>query len=451
MSSLTSHAAAIGCLVVLASPGITSDSAHQDESWSCDQQPIVITRASLWTPERLMRNREIVVDKGVVTKIGSRVERPASARVIDAEGAIVLPGLIDSHAHLDVWPGPIAHDAAPREQALTALSRQTLSSGVTTVRMHLSGLDDGPAFKRRAAADCFPAPRVILGGPGLEGGAPDLAVRLMRGVSGPDDARRKVREVASSGADWLALHDADRFSQAERDAIAAEADVRAIKLMAAGDRFDEIRAALSVPGVITLEYLNRTTAPAYPDDLIQLLQRHRRSIYMVTPIGYYTRFHNYRMNPAAVTSPIHTRFFEPRFAEGLLAALQRQLREGDGGAIEVSFQTLGPKFRQLRAAGLTLLLGTDSGSPGQFHADAIWHEMRAWRELGVPIDRIIEAGTVLPSRMLRRSDIGQVREGARADLVIYAGNLNETLDVNSVRDVIKGGVVFARNGRWVGP
>jgi imidazolonepropionase-like amidohydrolase len=450
MSSLTVPAAAIGCLAALTSSISTSDSARQSDAWTCDQQPIVITRASIWTPERVLTNREIVVDKGVVTKIGSRVERPASARVIDAGGSIVMPGLIDSHAHLDVWPGPAPDNAIPRDQVLNILGRQTLSSGVTTVRMHLSGLDDGPAFKQQAAADCFPAPRVILGGPGLQGGVPNLAVRLMRGVSGPDDARRKVRDIAS-GADWLALHDADRFSQAERDAIADEAEVRAIKLMAAGDRFDEIRAALSVPGVTTLEYLNRTTAPAYPDDLIQLLQRHRRSIYVVAPIGYYTRFHGYRVNPAAVMSPVHTRFYESGFAEGLLAGLQRQLREGDGGPIEASFQTLGPKFRQLRSAGLTLLLGTDSGSPGQFHSDAIWHEMRAWRDLGVPIDRIIEAGTVLPARTLRRSDVGQIREGGRADLVIYNGDLRETLDVSGVRDVIKGGVVFVRNGVWVGP
>jgi imidazolonepropionase-like amidohydrolase len=453
MSALTVRPAALACLIAafFASPDTTSQASHQAEAWACDQTPIVITRASLWTPEGIQTKRELVVEKGSIRRIGNRVDRPGSAREIDAEGAIVLPGLIDSHAHLDVWPGPMPRDAMPIEQVLSTLGRQTLSSGVTTVRMHLSGLDDGPPFKRQAADDCSPAPRVVLGGPGLEGGAPDLAVRLMRGVSSPEDARRKVRDVASSGADWLAIHDADRFSKLELEAIAAEAQVRAIKLMAAGDRFDEIRAALSVTGVITLEYLNRTTAPAYPEDVIRLLQRHLRSIYLVTPIGYYTRFHGYRLNPAAVTNPIHTRFIDPAFAEGLLAALQRQLREGDGGAIEASFQTLGPKFRQLRAAGLTLLLGTDSGSPGQFHSDAIWHEMRAWRDLGVPVDRIIEAGTVLPSRMLGRSDIGQIREGGRADLVIYSSDPRKTLDVGDVRDVIKGGVVFVRNGRWVGP
>lgn len=393
MTASTVRAAAFACLIASFSafPDTASQASHQAGAWACDQNPIVITRASVWTPEGIQTKRELVVEKGSIRRIGSRVDRPASARVIDAEGAIVLPGLIDSHAHLDVWPGPMPRDAM---QVLSTLGRQTLSSGVTTVRMHLSGLDDGPPFKRQAADDCSPAPRVVLGGLGLEGGAPDLAVRLMRGVSGSEDARRKVRDVAASGADWLAIHDADRFSKLELEAIAAEAQVRAIKLMAAD---------------------------------------------------------GYRRNPAAVVNPIHTRFIDPKLADGLLSALQRQLREGDGGAIEASFQTLGPKFRQLRAAGLTLLLGTDSGSPGQFHSDAIWHEMRAWRDLGVPVDKIIEAGTVLPSRMLERSDIGQIREGARADLLIYGGNLRETLDVGRIRDVIKGGVVFVRDGRWIGP
>jgi imidazolonepropionase-like amidohydrolase len=448
---VTAPAAAIGCFAAAAAFAYIPAGGRQAGGVPCDQQPILITRASIWTPNGIQKQRELLVEKGFIRKIGTRVKKPASARVIDAQGATVLPGLIDSHAHLDAWPGPVPRDAAPIEQALSALSRQTLSSGVTTVRMHLSGLNDGPAFKRQAAADCFPAPRVILGGPGLQGGVPDLAARLMRGVSGPDDARGKVRDVASSGADWLALHDADRFSKQERDAIAAEAEVRAIKLMAAGDRFDELRAALSIAGVVTLEYLNRTTTPSYPEDLVQLLQEHRSSIYVVPPIGYYTRFHSYRMNPSAVANPIHTRFIDPKLAEDLLTGLQRQLREGDGGAIETSFATLGPKFRQLRSAGLTLLLGTDSGSPGQFHSDAIWHEIRAWLDLGVPIDRIVEAGTILPARMLRRPDLGQIREGARADLVIYSGDLRERLDVTGVREVIKGGVIFVRDGRWVGP
>ena len=44
--------------------------------------------------------------------------------------------------------------------------------------------------------------------------------------------------------------------------------------------------------------------------------------------------------------------------------------------------TLGNKFRQLRETGVTMLVGTDSGIPGNFHTDSTWRELDAWVKLG---------------------------------------------------------------------
>ncbi|MCW5765985.1 MAG: dihydroorotase [Phycisphaeraceae bacterium] len=43
---------------------------------------------------------DVAIDGGKVAAIGKRLARPAAARVIDAEGCLVTPGLIDPHVHL---------------------------------------------------------------------------------------------------------------------------------------------------------------------------------------------------------------------------------------------------------------------------------------------------------------------------------------------------------------
>ena len=108
--------------------------------------------------------------------------------------------------------------------------------------------------------------------------------------------------------------------------------------------------------------------------------------------------------------------------------------------------------QELVRTGFRMVLGSDSGSNGQFHADAIWHEMRAWRDLGVPPREIVRAGTALPAAMLGNGAIGRIAPGARADIVIYRGRLEAgDMDVRSVTHVLKGGIVFVRDGQWLGP
>lgn len=58
-------------------------------------QALVITGGSLLGRERA----DVVVENGVITEIGSNATR-VGARVIDAAGLVVLPGLVDLHTHL---------------------------------------------------------------------------------------------------------------------------------------------------------------------------------------------------------------------------------------------------------------------------------------------------------------------------------------------------------------
>jgi imidazolonepropionase-like amidohydrolase len=106
----------------------------------CDREPLVITRATLWTADGLVENAEVAFTGGRVAAVGKSgaVARPPGAQVIDASGDTLLPGLIDAHAHL-VFPGGAPKEIRddPRRLEFSITGKQLLRSGVTTARIHL--------------------------------------------------------------------------------------------------------------------------------------------------------------------------------------------------------------------------------------------------------------------------------------------------------------------------
>jgi imidazolonepropionase-like amidohydrolase len=110
---------ASGLCVVLAScatqpdkPAASAPSAPQKLAYPSTYKPasappIVIRNATILTGtgERL-NGADLVIADGRIQSLGSNAAPPANARVIDANGKWVTPGIIDVHSHLGVYPSP---------------------------------------------------------------------------------------------------------------------------------------------------------------------------------------------------------------------------------------------------------------------------------------------------------------------------------------------------------
>ena len=83
----------------------------------------------------------ILIEEGVIKQLGVGLEAPAGAAAIDAAGAAVTPGLIDSHCHV------VLGDYTPRQQMQNFLE-SSLHGGVTTSisagEVHLPGRPQDP-------------------------------------------------------------------------------------------------------------------------------------------------------------------------------------------------------------------------------------------------------------------------------------------------------------------
>ncbi len=436
--------------------GLTSclSIAHATETWHCDQSPLVIENVRLWGEPS---TKSLVITNGTIQWIGSEQNLPAAhehARRYNGDGALVLPGLIDSHTHLDALAAAkhLQRELDIQTEIFPITMRQTLFIGVTTARAHLAGLADMALMQEMSANECMPSPRVILSGPGLLGGAPDTNARLMRGVKSAEDAKAKIEEMAALGASWVALHGITRFTEDELSTIIDVAQKFDLKLMADTDSFGDLAVALEHP-IISGEYINRSSAPAYPDAIIDTLQARDSDFFVVPPIGFYTRSYQYAQSDMP---PLPDDLFA--FVPSEIASIMRtQFKDAFGrdeyiaGAI-AAFPTYQEKFDQLRQAGAKIVIGTDNGSLGQFHHDAIWHEMSAWHEMGVTPADVLKGATSTPASMLHLPQLGTLSPGAVADIVLYRGDMaSGEFDRNRVETVIKGGVIFVANGAWVGP
>lgn len=142
----------------------------------------------------------VVVEGDRIAAVGADATPPRGARVVDASGRYLIPGLWDMHVHL-------TYDDALVE----AMPRLFLSYGVTSVRDTGGLLDELLPVVRSMRADGAVAPRVFFSGPLLDGefvvydgdGRPEIGTAN----PSPEAARANVASLAEAGVDFIKVYE----------------------------------------------------------------------------------------------------------------------------------------------------------------------------------------------------------------------------------------------------
>jgi imidazolonepropionase-like amidohydrolase len=167
-------------------------------------------------------DQTILIEGEKIVAVGpsSSVKVPEGARVIDATGKSVIPGLIGLHDHMYYGGMKFMGDSYPR---------LFLSAGVTTIRT--TGSVDSYQelnLKRRIDSLLIPGPGIVVTGPYLQGSGGGISA--MHPLSGPEDARRMVRYWAEEGVTWFKAY--TQISRADLGAAIDEAHKRGVKVTA---------------------------------------------------------------------------------------------------------------------------------------------------------------------------------------------------------------------------
>jgi len=199
----------------------------------------------------------------------------------------------------------------------------------------------------------------------------------------------------------------------------------------------------------TLDYIDRTVEPLYPAPVLDLIRR-QKNLVLVPTLGVRYRADVYTRNPELLEQPGLVPFLTPPERAFVLANARKDLAGPDTARALQVWPTLAGKLRQLRSLGLPVAIGSDAGSPLNFQADSIWWELEAWRSSGVSHREALTAATETGARVLGLTDVGRLVTGARADFVLYRGDVERgPFDAARVLAVGKSGVLYVNDGKWV--
>lgn len=402
-------------------------------------------------------NGIVIINGDRIVKIGTlnTLGIPAGARVVEAKGKYLLPGLIDAHVHLedvglsDVGELPAGWDSPERRRELVLINaRLDLIAGITTVR-DLGSTELVLHVRDDINAGRLIGPRIIAAGRQLVKRTPGATrERIFLEFDGPDEARAKVRELASMGVDLIKIrltHQRSVPSLEEVRAIVGEAHRLGLSATVHTDvpADDLVRLAVEA-GADGIEH----NAPLRVNDEALLKEMARRGMTLMAGSG---EFYVQRFDDSGLGGPIGTaarRLFPREVVSALRRgadALRKQTAEmkmsgWDAGQVQGRFVR---ETERARKAGILLVFGTDAGGYLAIHGEeykALYGETRMG---STPMESLLMA-TRDAARALRREDeLGTIEEGKLADLIVVdADPLVDMRNLHRICLVIKGGTVY---------
>lgn len=359
-----------------------------------------------------LRAQDVVIDGSTIAFDGAA----DADETFDLTGATILPGFIDAHVHvvlssldaMDNLAMPFSYQFFLAEKNL----EKTLDAGITTVR-DASGADlgiqkavddgliDGPALRISLIALSQTAghgdhwlpsgniPETFMEHPGRPGGV----------VDGPDEARKRVRELVRAGANFIKVNTSGgvfsprdnplhaHFTDEELQAIIGEAARVDVPTMAHAHGVGGVKAAIR-NGVRSIEHGSQLD-----EEAVQMMLDN--GTWLVPTLGV-TQFIVDRIEAGA------------RVAPGILEKARSKLLHHE------------ESFRMAAAAGVRIAMGSDSAA--EMHGGNL-RELALMARSGFPALQVLHWATGSAAELLQVDDrVGTIAPGKQADLVVVDGD-----------------------------
>lgn len=424
-----------------------STSSSPKESSSND---IVFTRVNVlpMDSETILKDQDVWVKAGKIYKIGKNLRAPLGAKVINASGKFLMPGISEMHAHIPVARGD-------DDGLVTETLFLYLANGITTIR----GMLGNPyhlKLKEQVAAGEILSPRIYTSGTSVNGNTvPSIEV-----------ADENIRAQKEAGYDFLKLHPG--LKKEVFDEVVATAKEVGIKYAGHVSIDVGIRHALENDYASVdhldgyLEGLVPESAGVNPntngffgfnftelvdnnlmDELAQLTAE--KNVAVVPTQTLFTRWLS-PVSPEEMAAEPEMKYMNPRtmdsWKKGKFGILSSQAYSED--RYEKYLAVRHHILKSLHDADVLFLLGSDAPQVFNVPGFSIHHEIQSIIDAGISPYEVLKSGTVNPAKYFKQEgEYGVIKEGASADLVLTSAN---PLDQpSSIRDNL--GVMV--RGTWM--
>lgn len=430
---------------------------------SAAHPPLAFTHVTLidatGAPKR--QDMTVVVVGSRIRDVGptARIAVPKDARVVDASGKYLIPGLLDMHVHL------FSNASRPATNLKEWAFPLFVANGVTGVRDMWTDPDDialAKQWEREIQVGALVGPRIAWSSRIIDGEPPIWPHSLV--VQTADEARRAVRGLARGGAGFIKVY--WNLSREAYFAIAEEA--KRLRIPFAGHvPFAVSAAEASDAGQKSIEHLTGILetcstrgdefrriprdqwSPALQSVLwstyheqacTALFARFAKNGTWHTPTLVLRRALSYRDSPVVHDNPA-LKYVPAEEREQWRTGPERQ----GAGNVEVRrarFAKMLGIVGAMHRAGVGLLAGTDLGNPYIVPGFSLHDELALFVDAGLTPLEALQTATRDAARYLGRSDLGTIEKGKLADLVLLAAD--PLADIHNTRQVA--GVVL--NGRY---
>ncbi|HTM16623.1 MAG TPA: amidohydrolase family protein [Terracidiphilus sp.] len=415
-------------LTVVGSTGMGQQAASSEG-------PIVLHAARLLQVDSgsVIQPAEVLVEGNRIKAVGTNVEHPAGAKVIDFGSATLMPGLIDAHIHLFLHPG--AEDLQTVEESVPwrvilaeQAAKDDVMAGYTAERdMGTEGAGSADTAIREAInKGIIPGPRLRLSGNAIDilGGHEDAnkynpAQHVLSNADYANSAEQLVevmREQHKEGSDFAKIYETGKDRMID-GVLRTPFQYTAAQLSAAVEEARRMGTTVGVhamgePGTLYAAQAGVASidhATQLSDETIRLMKE--KGIFAVPTFTIFDYFAKHRESQ------------DQAAAEAEM--LQYKIRE----------------FKKQVAAGVPFAVGSDVGP---FPHGTQAREMTLMVEYGMKPADVLKADLINGAKLLGwAGQIGELKAGYFADIVAVPGNpLEDISTCEHVSFVMKDGKVL---------
>ena len=391
------------------------------------------TADRIFDGENMHEGWAVIVEDDKIISAGPKanVKEPAGAIKINFPNSTLTPGLIEGHSHLLLYPYNITdwdtqvlkETDSYRTARATVHAKNTLMAGFTTARdlgTEGAGYSD-VALKRAINEGIIPGPRLLVAGRaivstgsyGPKGYDHDQEIMLGAEAADGNNLVRVVRDQIGKGADFIKIYadyrwgingeDQPSFTLEELKLI-NEVTRSSGRAMVCHAKSKEAIKRSVLAGAETIEH-----GDFMDEEIGKLMKEHKVTYFpTVAAVDVISQYRGWKKGvapePANVTNKKKS-------------------------------------FKEALASGVTIGMGGDVGVYP--HGENVL-EMELMVEYGMKTMDVLKAATSVNARAFHlETQVGFIKEGIKADLVIVTGDPSKNIsDLRKVKFVMKDGVVY---------
>lgn len=390
----------------------------------------VVRNVRIFDGRAVVENSDVWVEDGKIHAVGKQLHVPGNIKDVNGAGDTLLPGLIDSHTH--TWG-----DALKKALIFGVTTELDMFTDINYVRQvkkeEAQGKDLDMADVRSAGTLATAA-----GGHGTEYGftiptissaaeaAPWVHARILEG----SDYIKLVYDDASSYGRHIPTLSKETM-KAVIDAAHQHGKLAVVHISSQQQARDSIEA-----GADGLAHLFTDSPPAA--DFAPFIVKHHA--FVVPTLTVLEGVSGAPGGESLTTDPRLERYLAQADIANLKQAFPRS-------RTKLSEKYAEQAVRQLAAAHVPILAGTDAPNPGTSHGASIHRELELLVRSGMTPAEALAAATSVPASVFHLPDRGEIAAGKRADLLLVKGD--PTKDITATRAIVavwKLGVRSDRDG-----